>query len=323
MMVRKGLVTAAAAVLALGSAAWAGDSNSTSSPGNSSDALQVTNALVAEHSPILADAAPPTPNLTNLLNKTPLGKPLSDANITIGGYSEYGYFYDFTVPRDTTPAKTFPGNGIFFPGPYKNSFIQDQMDLNITRAIDPTKGKFDIGGTVEIMYGRDATFIHSNGILDNQVKNGSGGFAQFDLTQAFITVGIPMSNGQGLLLTGGKFVTPMGYETINPTNNPFYTHSYLFSYAIPLTQTGITAEYIYSDKLNFMAGFTRGWNQSSLDNNGAIDFIGDINYTVNDKMSVSGLLSFGPEATKNNGDYWFVPEGILHYKMSDQLSFRR
>jgi hypothetical protein len=322
MMVRKGLVSAAAAVLALGSAAWA-DSNPATPA--SVDAMQVSAALVAEHTgqPVMADdAAAPTPApLMNGLGKTPLGKPLNDLGLNIYGFVEGGYLYDFTVPRDLTPAKTLPGDGILFIGPYKNSPKLDQADIAIERAIDPTKGKFDIGFKVEGVFGTDATFIHSNGIEDNAVKHGAGGFSQLDLVQAYITAGIPLSNGQGLTIKAGKFVTLMGYESINPTANPFFTHSYSFSYAVPLTQTGVLATYTYNSNLNITAGFTRGWNQSTDDNNGAIDFLGQVNYTVNDKLSLTGNLSVGPQATKDNSDYWVVPEAIATYKMSDQLTF--
>ncbi|MDP9172342.1 MAG: porin [Planctomycetota bacterium] len=323
MMVRKGLVTAAAAVLALGSAAWADDSNAVSAQ-SATDAKQVTSALVATHTggqPIMADDAAATPApLMNGLGKTPIGKPLNDAGLNVYGYVEGGYMYDFTVPRDVSPPKTAPSNGILFIGPYKNSPKLDQVDLTIERLVDPTKGKFDVGGRIEGIFGTDATFVHSNGILDNSVKHGAGGFSQLDLEQAYITVAIPTSNGQGLLLKAGKFVTLMGYESINPTANPLFTHAYSFSYAIPFTQTGVLAQYIFNSNLNVIGGFTRGWNQSTLDNNGAIDFLGQVNYTINDKWSITGNLSVGPEATKDNGDYWFVPEGILTYKMSDQLT---
>jgi Putative beta-barrel porin-2, OmpL-like. bbp2 len=254
-----------------------------------------------------------------------VGKPLESWGININGYVEMGYLYDFTTPRDVTPAKTAPGDAIFFAGPYKNSFILDQADLSIARVIDATKGKFDVGFQVEGLYGRDAAFIHSNGIFDNTTKHGTGGFSQPDLEQAFVTVAIPVGNG--LQLKAGKFATLMGEETINPTTNAFYSHTYSFSYGIPLTQTGVLATYYFNSQLNATAGFTRGWNESTSDNNGAIDFLGQVDYT-GDKWSLIGNLSVGPEGVvgtlpygpKDNSDYWAVPEIIASYKMSDQLT---
>jgi len=37
----------------------------------------------------------------------------------------------------------------------------------------------------------------------------------------------------------GKFVTLLNYETIDPEGNQFYSHSFLFAFSAPFTQTGI------------------------------------------------------------------------------------
>ncbi len=36
----------------------------------------------------------------------------------------------------------------------------------------------------------------------------------------------------------GQYPTPIGYEVIEPTGNPFYSHSYIFNFGIPLKHTG-------------------------------------------------------------------------------------
>ncbi len=193
----------------------------------------------------------------------------------------------------------------------------NQLDLAFSRAIvDPSK--WDVGFMVEAFYGRDAVYTHSNGILDSVNKNGGDSpDDDLDLEQAYLTFNIPI--GSGLLITAGKFATLLGNETINPTTNAFYTHSYIFSYGIPFTQTGLTAAYKLCDSLSATAGITRGWNQSIYDNNGAIDFLGQVVWTPNDKLSVTVNLSEGPESTDDNADYWTVPEAIIGWQVSDQL----
>ena len=62
----------------------------------------------------------------------------------------------------------------------------------------------------------------------------------------------------------GKFVTLLGQEAINPTGNALYSHSYLFGFAIPFTQTGVLVTYALNDKFTIDAGITRGWNQLSV-----------------------------------------------------------
>src|SRR5206468_3399907 len=127
------------------------------------------------------------------------------------------------------------------------------------RTVDPSKGKFDVGGRVEWIYGKDADFIHSNGLFD-WYNGPESPEDQFDLTQAYVDLAIPV--GRGLKVRAGKMVTHMGFETINPTTNPLYSHSYLFGYAIPFTHTGVMAFYTLSDSVSVMGGFSRGWEQS-------------------------------------------------------------
>ncbi len=106
---------------------------------------------------------------------------------------------------------------------------------------------------------------------------------------------------------------------INPSGNALYTHSYSFSYGVPFTQTGITGAYKFNDQFAAVAGITRGWNQLTYDNNGAIDFLGQVAWTPNSKFGVTVNLSEGPQSTGNNSDYWSVPEAIISYQVSDQL----
>jgi hypothetical protein len=70
-----------------------------------------------------------------------------------------------------------------------------------------------------------------------------------------------------------------------------------------------------------IAGFTRGWNQSTSDNNGAIDFLGELAWTSSDsKWSATLNFSEGPQSTGDNSDYWTVIEPIVSWKVSDQLT---
>ena len=37
----------------------------------------------------------------------------------------------------------------------------------------------------------------------------------------------------------GLYPTPLGDEMIDPSTNPFYSHSYIFNFGLPLKHTGI------------------------------------------------------------------------------------
>ena len=104
------------------------------------------------------------------------------------------------------------------------------------RQVDTTK--FDVGGMIELyMYGSDAARIHSRGLGYNGSDSSDDNnpvdplavanlhpIWQFDISQAYVDVNLPVGNG--LQVRVGKFVTLMGYEAIDPRGNPFYSHSY-------------------------------------------------------------------------------------------------
>ena len=201
--------------------------------------------------------------------------------------------------------------------------------LYAERKVDDSlaKHQFDIGGRIEWRYGADSRIIHSLGLFDYQGV-GDGPNNQFDLTQAFVTVALPVGNG--LKITAGKFVTPIGLETIDPTSNFLYSHSYLFGYAIPFTHTGVTASYDFTTALNVTAGFTRGWDTSLEDNNDTIDFLGTVTYKfdkASDPMSrwgghdsqVAVSLITGPDQPGDNSNYRTLVDVIVQTKVGDNL----
>jgi hypothetical protein len=346
-MVRKGFIGAAIAALALGSTAFAGDSMTAASKVGTEAQVNSTvpvNAVspvygddqipAAPAAPAPAPAAEPVaaapaeappagpvddskdPAIMYGLDKAGVGHWLKDHGYNITGFVDVGYLYDLTVPTNAAPHRSAPPDFILFPGDYKNEIMLNQLDLSFSKVADTSK--WDFGFMVEGMYGRDAVYTHSDGILDNVNKRGgTSPDDDLDLVQAYVTFAIPLGNG--ITIEAGKFVTPLGNEVINPTGNALYTHSYIFSYAIPFTQTGVTGAYKICDTLTAMVGFTRGWNQSTYDNNTAIDFLGQVIWTPSSKLSVTVNFSEGPQSTGNDGDYWTVPEAVIAYQVSDQL----
>jgi hypothetical protein len=323
------------AVLAFGSVVLADSSISTTQPsaqGNSNilalSAESVNPQLMdttppapaapeAPAAPAAAAPAPPEGAIMQGLDLIGIGKEMENLHLSLSGYAEMGYFYDLTVPKNIAPPRSAPPDFVYFPGDYKNDLMLNQVELDFQRAIVDSS-KFDIGFNIEGIYGRDAVYTHSNGILDNGNKHGNTSpDDDIDLEQAYLLVSAPL--GTGLEFQIGKFDTLLGYEVINPSGNNFYTHSYLFSYGVPLTQTGILASYNLTSALKLTAGITRGWNQSTSDNNGAIDFLGQASWNINSELSATVNVSEGPESTGDNHDYWTVVEGIVAWQVSDQL----
>jgi hypothetical protein len=285
-----------------------------------------TNLAFASDKQVAAEATPtPTPSapLMSLLEQAGVGKALSDLGINLYGYLEAGYFHDFSAPHhDDGP--TYMGYNKF-----KNSFILDNISVNLGRAVDPTKNQFDVGFRVEGLCGADAAFIHSNGMLDDQT-----GRNQCDLVQGYVDIilpGIPMRvrAGKWIELAGFEHYSANIYNAFGDPAQNFYSHSYSFLYAEPGTQTGVLFTYVHSPKWTLEGGFTRGWNQSTRDANNALDFLGRIIWAPSDKTAVTFVMTEGPEfpigvgpnlPPGDNSHWWTYLDLVVTRKITDQLS---
>ncbi len=287
--------------------------------------------------PAAAPAPAPAPADTNPLlmysldqiktGDTSVGQTISNAGIDIYGYLEMGYTSDLSGRPNNSA--TIPGR--VFDTEYGNHVQMDQLDLAIAKAInfsDPNyiKRGWDVGGKFEFVYGYDASYggdsFHSSGL--DFGYNPSSVFSplyQADIEQAYITLALHLGGAGDLKIKAGKFVTLLGEETINPTSNYLYSHTYAFGYFIPYTQTGVLAEYVPNGQWTFYGGITRGWNQTFYDNNSnGVDFLGEVGYAPNSQWDFITNLSVGPQdgalqpgILGDNNNYRTVVEPLITY----------
>jgi len=172
--------------------------------------------------------------------------------LAISGWIESGITVNPDTPRDN---QNF---GRFFDD-RANEPLLNQVVLNFERALVPKPGEFDWGFKVQWMYGSDARFIHSLGLLDHTA---AGSILQPDLVEAYLNLHFPVFSEGGVDVKFGKFVTLEGAETIDPRTNFFYSHTYIFNFGIPLNHTGALATWHATSHVNLVAGVTRGVNTS-------------------------------------------------------------
>jgi hypothetical protein len=260
-----------------------------------------------------ANDAPARRPLMSLLDAAGIGQAMDDLGISLYGHAQASYQYNF---RDPVGRMNY---GRVFDTD-DQEIILNQLDLTLQRVADPTKSA-DFGFTIETIYGADSRYIHTNGLN----FYGPGDVArgpqldpenQFDLTQAYIDI-VPV---ESVMIRAGKFATHVGYETINPTTTPFFSHAYMFGYAIPFFHTGVEVYWYPTDKLTLMAGITRGWEQSTKDDNDVVSPVGQVKYVFTDKLT--GYFNFvvGPEKRDNNDDTRVILDAILSYAVTDRFS---
>lgn len=233
------------------------------------------------------------------------------SRLAISGWIESGITVNPDSPQDN---QNF---GRFFDD-RANEPLLNQAVLNFERALVPKPGEFDWGFKVQLLYGSDARFIHSLGLLDHAA---STSILQPDLVEAYLNLHFPILSEGGVDLKLGKFVTLEGAETIDPRTNVFYSHTYIFNFGIPLNHTGALATWHATPHINLVAGVTRGVNTSIDDNNDSVAFHGGIGLDLNDsKLVISAATHIGPETPNNNHDQRYLSTITTTWKITDKVT---
>jgi hypothetical protein len=171
-----------------------------------------------------------------------------------------------------------------------NSFTLDLAQIVFVK--DPALG--NAGYKLKISAGETAKWIHSRGLSGAPLTSPQAGEGtdSFDLTEAYVSYNAAV--GKGMRFDFGKFVTYNGAEVIEAIDNPNYSRSFLFNYAIPFTHTGLRMSYAFSDAVNASFHIVNGWDNST-DNNKAKTYGLSIGFTPAEVFSLTVNGMTGPE----------------------------
>jgi opacity protein-like surface antigen len=209
--------------------------------------------------------------------------------VTVSGYVEGG----LTLNPD------YPGDHLNFGHLFTdkaNSPLLNQASLTVQRPLDPKATDYDFGFKVQLMYGSDARYTHYLGELDYIINNRN----QLTPVEAWGVVHLPWLFSGGIDVKLGQYVTLEGAETIDPTTNYLYSHSYIFNFGIPLVHTGIMTISHVDPMLDVYLGVDTGVNTTfgnrQGDNNGAAAFHGGIGLNLLDgNLTILATTHIGPE----------------------------
>ena len=255
------------------------------------------------------------------LDQVGVGQWMTQNRIKAFGWIEGSYNYNFQNPE---PRLNF---GHLFDIQDSNAVI-NQLEVNVERTVNLSSQQFDVGGRIDLLYGTDARFIHSSGLLAGSFPNPQ---YQFDIPQLYVDIAVPLVDGLRVRL--GKFEF---FKLTDPNASPFFSHTYLYSTsgqsnsasrllstgagaALPFTLTGITGYYEFNKQVNLEAGLGRGYDQSLTDNNGAIDAFGRLNYKLSQETRASFALITGPEINHDNSHYRTVGDVSVAQSISENL----
>ena len=208
-----------------------------------------------------------------------------------------------------------------------NTPLLNQVQLTILRPINSSATTYDVGFTLQGTYGTDVRYLHYLG----EFTNATTSRYQPTLLQANILLHTPWLTSGGIDWKLGQFVTPIGYETIDPSTNPFYSHSYIFNYG-PFQHTGLLGEWHVNPMIDLYGQVDTGesttFGSGSGDNNSrpaGLFGIG-LNGLLGGKLTLLGLTHLGPEnaliAVPNaNSEMRYESDIIATYKSTDKLTF--
>ncbi|HEX9019677.1 MAG TPA: porin [Nitrospirota bacterium] len=175
-----------------------------------------------------------------------------------------------------------------------NSFTLDLAQIVFAR--DPAASA--IGYKVKLSAGETAKWIHARGLSGAPLTSPQSGEGtdSIDITEAYVSYTAPV--GKGLRFDLGKMVTYFGAEVIEAIDNPNYSRSLLFDYAIPFTHTGLKMSYAFTDAVNASFHVVNGWDNATDNNTGKCVGV-NINLTPSEKVSGSVNFMEGPEKDDN------------------------
>ncbi len=221
-----------------------------------------------------------------------------------------------------------PADGQNFGDIYTDHANQAQLNqllITATRTTDPNATGYDVGFTLQTLYGSDARAEHFLGQFDRLITSRY----QFDIVQANILLHLPWFTAGGVDAKLGEFQSIMGLETLDPSTNPFYSHSFIYNWGVTFENTGIVTTTHINPTVDLYLGIDSG-NTTTLgagDNNGApAGYVGlGLNNLFNNKVTVLGTAHIGPEQSTRvdpnaNGDERYYADILTTWKVNDKLT---
>ena len=207
-----------------------------------------------------------------------------------------------------------------------NHPVLNQALFTVSRDVDPKATSVDVGFKLQALYGSDARIYQTEGVLDQLIHDRN----QLAIIEASVSARFPGLFANGTDVKAGIFPTPLGFETIDPKTNTFYSHSYIFNYGLPFKETGVLATAHVSDLVDVYLGISSG-NETFIgygtgDNNnrpsGIVGF--GLNFYGGD-LTVLALSHIGPENSKRNTPFAnsairYFNDVVVNWKTTPKLT---
>jgi hypothetical protein len=173
-----------------------------------------------------------------------------------------------------------------------NDYELNQFWLTLDRPTDTSKKDFDLGGRVDLLYGTNARLTTESG-LETPRLNSNGGLYGLAIPQFYVEAAY-----KKLKLKAGHIISPIGYFTVDTTQNFFNTIPYTYQWGEPFTHTGAWATYQFTDQFVVSSGLIRGWDNFD-GHNGHLGNLTTWGYTFKDKSNLAQVIVASQEPNAN------------------------
>lgn len=252
-------------------------------------------------------AAPSIWTLTDLFEDENGGNHLKDNNVKLGGSIAQSFTFNFQSPSNRW-------NGPVTWTDRSNEYQLNQLWLYAEKATDTSKNDWDLGGRVDALYGTNARLTTETG-LETPNLNGPGIY------------GLALPNLYGevaykkLKVKVGHFISPVGYFTVDTSQNFFNTIPYTYQWGEPFTHTGAVATYNFTDNFVASSGWIQGWDNFD-GHNPHMGYMGTWSYTFQDKSNLTQAIFLTQEPNFYNQFTQRYYQSVVYTKpISEKLSY--
>ena len=199
-----------------------------------------------------------------------------------GGHVQSTYAYNFNNPDAQAGSQALNQFNL-----NHNSFQLDAVKIELGKSADePGSAGFQI----DLLWGENAA------ILGTAAVGASDDFSH--VQEAYVSY-----NWENIVLQAGKYETLLGYEVIDSPDNFNVTQGILFTWAIPLTHTGVLASGNFTEEIGWAFGVNNGFN-NTVDTNDDKGAVGQLSYdsgsfftSLSAYYSADGVATAGNTAT--------------------------
>jgi hypothetical protein len=195
--------------------------------------------------------------------------------LAVTGFAEASYAWTTGSDGDAVVGRLYDR--------FHDEFTLNALALALDLPHDPAT--LSAGFHAEAILGQNASVIRSAGFDLG---------AQGDLPQLFITLNLPTADGHGVQLKLGRVPTLLGLEVIEDVNNPNWSEGNQFIYVENFTNTGLSIEHRFSDRVDAQLRVFNGWDLVK-DNNTRKSFMARVGWYPRDGATVAVVGFYGPE----------------------------